>query len=65
LSGKFPEIINTILTMSTQSLDRIIYHGGDLPKPETNQNHFRLYGHTLCPFVGIARYALALKNVPF
>ena len=51
--------------MSTQSLDRIIYHAGDLPKPETNQNHFRLYGHTLCPFVGIARYALALKAVPF
>ena len=50
---------------STQTLKRFLYHAGDLPKPETNKNHLRVYGHTLCPFVGIARYALALKKVEF
>lgn len=42
-----------------------MYTGGDLPKPETNQNYLRLYGHTLCPYVGIARYSLALKKINF
>ena len=51
--------------MTTQSLDRLLYVGGDAPKPETNLSHLRLFGHTLCPFVGIARYTLALKNLEF
>jgi len=51
--------------MTTQSLKRFFYNAGDEPKPETNKNYFRIYGHTLCPFVGVARYAFALKKVDF
>jgi len=40
------------------TLDRFLYAGGEEPKPETNKNHFRLYGHNLCPFVARARFAL-------
>ena len=46
------------------TLDTLFY-GGDEPKPETNKNHLRLYGHNLCPFVARARYALALKGIQF
>ena len=38
---------------------------GDEPKPELNKNHYRLYGHNLCPFVARARYALAAKGIQF
>ena len=51
--------------VTLQSLDSILYAGGDDPKPDTNQNHFRLYGHNLCPFTARARYALALKGISF
>lgn len=45
-------------------LDMLLY-SGDQPKPEPNKNHIRLYGHNLCGFVARARYALALKGIPF
>jgi glutathione S-transferase len=48
----------------TQTLNRMLYAAGDLPKPETNKNHLRLYNHNGCPFSARARYSLALKNVP-
>jgi len=48
-----------------QTLDRFVWPGGDHPKPETNQNHIRLYSHNLCPFVCRARWALAAKDLPF
>ncbi len=51
--------------MSTQTLERIISAAGNQIKQEVNKNHLRLYGHTLCPFVARARYALALKKIPF
>ena len=35
------------------------------PKPETNKNFLRLYGHHLCPFVEKARLALAARGVPY
>lgn len=47
------------------TLEPFIYRSSTVPKPETNENHFRIYGHNLCPFVARARYALAAKNVPF
>jgi glutaredoxin 2 len=47
------------------TLDMFFCPAGDAPKPETNKNYLRLYGHNLCPFVARARYALALKNIPF
>ena len=47
------------------TLEQFFYAGGDEPKPETNKNYLRLYGHNLCPFVARARYALALKGIPF
>ena len=51
--------------MSTQTLERIISTPGNQEKFEVNKNHLRVYGHTLCPFVARARYALALKKIPF
>jgi glutathione S-transferase len=47
------------------TLEPLFYPGGDEPKPETNKNYLRLYGHNLCPFVARARNALALKGIPF
>jgi len=47
------------------TLKTFIYTAGDLPKPETNKNHLRIYGHNLCPFVARARYAFAAKKVEF
>ena len=51
--------------MSTQTLERIISAAGNQAKQEVNKNHLRLYGHTLCPFVARARYALVLKKIAF
>jgi len=51
--------------MSTQTLERIISPAGNQVKQEVNKNYLRLYGHTLCPFVARARYAMALKKIPF
>ena len=48
-----------------QSLKQLIYPGGDMPKPETNKNHLRMYTHNLCPFATRARYAFVAKNIPF
>ena len=45
--------------------ERIFYTSGDLPKPELNKQHLRLYEYLLCPFASRARYALALKRIPF
>jgi|EP00670_Eutreptiella_braarudii_P010276 glutathione S-transferase len=52
------------MTNEWQSLKRMIL-AGSAPKPEVNKAHFRMYGHTLCPFVSRARYAFALKKIPF
>ena len=46
-------------------LETIFYRGGDAPKPETNQNHLRLYNHNLCPFSARTRYTFSAKNVRF
>ena len=49
----------------TQDLTTLKYYEGDLPKPETNKNYFRLYNSNLCPFAERARLALAAKKIPF
>ena len=35
------------------------------PKPDTNKNYIRLYGHPLCPFVERVALLLAAKNIEF
>lgn len=51
---------------TAQSLERIIQPAGvDTEKPATNQNNFRLYNHTLCPFSARARYTMACKGIEF
>ena len=50
---------------TNNTLERMFYAGGDLPKPATNTNHLRMYGHNLCPFVARARYAFSAKQVEF
>jgi hypothetical protein len=47
------------------TLEPFIWPGGKAPKPETNQNHLRLYGHNLCPYVARARFALSAKGIKF
>ena len=48
-----------------QTLERMIYAAGDLPKPATNANHIRIYNHNLCPFSARTRYAFSAKQIPF
>ena len=49
----------------TADLTELQYYSGDEPKPATNPNYVRLYGHHLCPFVEKARLALAARNVQY
>lgn len=37
----------------------------DKPKPETNKNFVRVYGHNSCPYAERARLAMSLKGVKF
>lgn len=46
-------------------MDRFMWPGGSEPRPTTNQNYPRMYGHNLCPFVARARYVFACKEVPY
>jgi len=50
---------------SNNTLERIIYAGGETPKPAPNTNYLRIYGHNLCPFVARARYAFSAKQIEF
>lgn len=50
---------------SNNTLERMFYEGGDVPKPSPNADHLRLYGHNLCPFVARARYTMSAKQVQF
>ena len=47
------------------SLEEINYLSGDLPKPEVNPDHLRVYGHQLCPYVQRAYFALTAKDIPY
>ena len=47
------------------TLERFVWPGGTTEKPPVNQNHVRMYGHNLCPFVERARWVFACKDVPF
>ena len=51
--------------MQEESLARIIMSPGSQIRPELNSKHFRMYTHNLCPYATRARYAFALKQVPF
>ena len=47
------------------SLETFAYASGDLPKPETNKENLRLYGHPLWPFVQRAAFPLLAKDIKF
>ena len=47
------------------NLEEMYYRAGDLPKPEVNPEHLRVYGHQLCPFVQRAYLTLGAKGIPF
>lgn len=47
------------------SLDQFNYLSGDEPKPETNPDNLRVYGHMLCPYVQRAYFALTAKEIPY
>mmetsp|Transcript_13747 Transcript_13747/g.23439 ORF Transcript_13747/g.23439 Transcript_13747/m.23439 type:complete len:101 (+) Transcript_13747:42-344(+) len=49
----------------TGGLEEMYYNAGDLPKPEVNSEHLRVYGHQLCPFVQRAYLALSCKDIEF
>ena len=55
----------TTNTTKLHTLDLIAYYGGDEPKPETNQNHIRIYAHNLCPFAARAKYTFSAKGIEF
>ena len=49
----------------TQTVETIYILNGNTEKPVTNKNHYRLYGHELCPDVESAFLAFASKNVKY
>ena len=42
-----------------------MWPGGSEAKPELNNNHMRMYGHNLCPFVARARWTFACKEIEY
>lgn len=51
--------------MQSSGLETIYVTDSDTPKPATNTEFPRLYGHLLCPFVEKVRMALAARNVKY
>ena len=49
----------------SDTLEEIYYMSGEEPKPDTNPNHLRVYGHMLCPFVQRGYLALGAKDIEF
>jgi hypothetical protein len=49
------------MTSQTLSTIQVITRADPMPAP--NNNHLRLYGHTLCPFV--ERVRLVLAGIPY
>lgn len=47
------------------TLERFMWPGGSEAKPPVNQNHVRMYGHNLCPFVCRSRWTFAAKEVAY
>jgi glutathione S-transferase len=50
---------------ASSNLETIYVTDSDTPKPPTNTEFPRLYGHLLCPFVEKARMALAARAVKY
>ena len=51
--------------MSDQTKELIFYSAKDGPKPPTNKNYLRLYGHNLCPFDERCRIVMDLKGIEY
>ena len=50
---------------ASSNLEKIYVTESDTPKPATNTEFPRLYGHLLCPFVEKVRIALAARAVKY
>jgi hypothetical protein len=50
---------------ASSNLETIYVTESDTPKPPTNTEVPRLYGHLLCPFVEKVRIALAARGVKY
>lgn len=50
-------------TTQFQDLTPLRYESGSIPKPETNKNYVRLYGHNCCGNAEKARLALIAKGI--
>ncbi len=50
---------------ASSNLETIYVTESDTPKPPTNTEFPRLYGHLLCPFVEKVRMALAARGVKY
>ena len=51
--------------INQNSLEMIYYDSGDTPKPTTNPEVVRIYGHELWAFTQKAYFAFAAKDIPF
>ena len=49
----------------SQSLNEILIYDDNTAKPRTNENHIRVYGHYLCPFVERVYLAFHAKKLQF
>ena len=47
------------------NLETFNYGSANEPKPATNPEHLRIYGHMLWPFVQRSYFAFGAKKVPF
>jgi glutathione S-transferase len=51
--------------MYCSNKETFYYPSGENPKPITNNNYFRIYGHELCPFAQRAFFTFSAKNLLF
>ena len=62
---KLPYPIDNTSFEDSQSMNQIIVADGNTGKPRTNENHIRIFGHPLCPFVERARLAFHAKGIEY
>lgn len=58
-------LIATTQNPVPELLKTIYYSEGDLPKPATNPQYLRVYGHNLCPYVERSVLSLRAKQIDF
>ena len=59
------EALKAFAAPKFNTLERFMWPGSPEDRPPVNQNHVRMYGHNLCPFVCRSRWTFAAKEVAY